>query len=318
MRRFKDILLAASPGHLGPVTVRAAARLAVDNDAQLTVIDVVPPVPRWRRTTDVEGQVVDVEAMLLHDREQRLRHLVASTGVASEAKAIVMTGEPFIEVIRQVLTQGHDLVMLGDPARNEGFPPRPDSGVMHLLRKCPVPVWVMRPSRARKLRILALIDPDPEDPVRDGLNDLVLQLATSLTRLEDANLHVAHAWSLAGEATLRSSSYVMLPDAEVDVMVKTAEAAHREQVGIRAERHGVADLGGTVHLVRGNPGEVLPRLAAKLKIGLIVMGTVARTGLSGLIIGNTAETILRSVECSVLAVKPEGFRTPVKVGRRRS
>jgi nucleotide-binding universal stress UspA family protein len=41
------------------------------------------------------------------------------------------------------------------------------------------------------------------------------------------------------------------------------------------------------------------------------MGTVSRTGIRGLIIGNTAETILRSVRCSVLAVKPEGFVTPV-------
>jgi hypothetical protein len=32
--------------------------------------------------------------------------------------------------------------------------------------------------------------------------------------------------------------------------------------------------------------------------------------------GNTAETILRSVRCSVLAVKPEGFVTPVKPQRR--
>jgi len=103
--------------------------------------------------------------------------------------------------------------------------PVPDSGVMHLLRKCPVPVWMMRPSQARKLRILALVDPDPEDPVRNRLNDLVLELATSLTH------------------------------------------------------------------------------------------HVARTGLSGLIMGNTAETILGSVRCSVLAVKPQGFVTPVKPAR---
>lgn len=318
MDRFKNILVAASPGHLGPGTLRAAVGLSDDNDAQLTLIDVVPAVPRWRRTIDVEGQVVDVEAILLHDREQRLQDLVTNTGVGPEAAVTVTTGEPFIEVIRQVLSQGHDLVMLGDPAKPNGTRPRPDSGVMHLLRKCPVPVWVMRPSRARKLRIMAMIDPDPEDPVRDGLNDLVLQLATSLTRLEDAELHVAHAWSLAGETTLRSSPYVMLPDAEVDIMVKTAEEAHHEQVDLRAERYGVTELGGSVHFVRGNPSEVLPRLATKLKIGLIIMGTVARTGLSGLIIGNTAETILRSVECSVLAVKPEGFRTPVKARRRRA
>ena len=47
------------------------------------------------------------------------------------------------------------------------------------------------------------------------------------------------------------------------------------------------------------------------------MGTVSRTGLPGLFMGNTAETILQSVSCSVLVVKPEGFGTPVKLGRSR-
>jgi nucleotide-binding universal stress UspA family protein len=46
---------------------------------------------------------------------------------------------------------------------------------------------------------------------------------------------------------------------------------------------------------------------------LIVMGTVARTGLGGLLIGNTAESVLQRVDCSVLAVKPEGFVSPVRL-----
>lgn len=51
----------------------------------------------------------------------------------------------------------------------------------------------------------------------------------------------------------------------------------------------------------------------RLDIGVVVMGTVGRTGLRGLIVGNTAESVLRAVRCSVLAVKPEGFVTPVTV-----
>jgi nucleotide-binding universal stress UspA family protein len=43
------------------------------------------------------------------------------------------------------------------------------------------------------------------------------------------------------------------------------------------------------------------------------MGTVARTGISGFFIGNTAEDVLNQVNCSVMAVKPEGFVTPVKL-----
>jgi len=41
------------------------------------------------------------------------------------------------------------------------------------------------------------------------------------------------------------------------------------------------------------------------------MGTVSRTGIPGLLIGNTAEVILNNLECSVLAVKPADFATPV-------
>ena len=66
-------------------------------------------------------------------------------------------------------------------------------------------------------------------------------------------------------------------------------------------------------MVAGAPGVALPGLAESLDVDLVVMGTVGRTGLRGLIMGNTAETILRSVRCCVLAVKPEGFVTPVRL-----
>ena len=42
------------------------------------------------------------------------------------------------------------------------------------------------------------------------------------------------------------------------------------------------------------------------------MGTVARTGIPGYLISNTAEKILTEINCSILAVKPESFSTPVK------
>jgi len=305
--RFKNILVAASPGHLEPLTLRAAVKLADTNEAHLTVLEVVP-VPRLRGKVEVEGRVVEGEA-LLRDRQERLWHLAEDTQAKKDTDVVVKTGEPFLEVIRHVVENGNDLVMVGGREVQMAEVPVPSSGVMHLLRKCPVPVWMMRPSRADKLRILALIDPDPEDPVRDRLSDLVLKLATSLTRREGGELHLGHAWSLVGDATLRASPRAALPGE----MVETAETSHREQLDLLTKR--LHEIGGSVHMVAGEAGKVLPRLAERLDIGLIVMGTVARTGLSGLIMGNTAETIMRAVRCSVLAVKPEGFVTPVKPAR---
>jgi len=48
------------------------------------------------------------------------------------------------------------------------------------------------------------------------------------------------------------------------------------------------------------------------KIDILIMGTVARTGISGFIIGNTAENILQKIDCSLLALKPQGLVSPVK------
>ena len=60
-------------------------------------------------------------------------------------------------------------------------------------------------------------------------------------------------------------------------------------------------------------GALIPELALAKAIDLIVMGTVSRAGIAGLLIGNTAEKVLQQVDCSMLTVKPEGFVTPVKL-----
>jgi nucleotide-binding universal stress UspA family protein len=45
------------------------------------------------------------------------------------------------------------------------------------------------------------------------------------------------------------------------------------------------------------------------------MGTVARTGMNGVFMGNTAEAVLQRIGRSVLAVKPDGFRSPDSLER---
>lgn len=315
MNRFRNVLVAAAPGRLDAAMLGLAADLP--GMSGLTVLDVMPPLPTFRRRIDVEGRTVDLEVALTEDRQAAIRQLVDRVLPGLDVEILVVPGEPFVEVIRRVMADGHDLVLVGWPEQEEGDESLP-TGIMQLLRKCPVPVWVVRPGRARKLRVLALIDPDPDDPVRDGLNDLVLELARSLREWRNGDLHIAHAWSLVGESTFRSSPYVGMPDSMVDAMVRSVETAHHERLIATLQRHGLTGAAAQVHMAEGEAGVVLPRLANRLSIGLIVMGTVGRTGLSGLFMGNTAETILRRVGCSVLAVKPEGFESPVRPRRGTS
>jgi nucleotide-binding universal stress UspA family protein len=315
--RFKSILVAASPGSLDTAAVRRIAALVDANDARVTLMDVIEPIPLWRRRLNVEDRTVDIEQMLVAERTAALRRHAEAIG-GGEVDVHIRRGKPFIEVIQHTLRNGNDLVIVADPpGQSEG---RGHIGsaadVMQLLRKCPVPVWVMRVSVTEHPVVLALVDPDPSDPARDGLNRLILDLAVSMSVREEGSLHVGHAWVLEGEPILRSSEFVSLPSGQVNLLRGAVSEAHQRRLDQLVAEAGVFEVNGQVHLVSGDPGTVLPELASRLHVSLIVMGTVARSGLSGLIMGNTAETILRSVSCSVLALKPEGFETPVRAGRQ--
>jgi len=63
----------------------------------------------------------------------------------------------------------------------------------------------------------------------------------------------------------------------------------------------------------GYPEDEIPQFVVSEGVHLLVMGTMARSGIPGLVIGNTAEDVLRRAVCSVVAVKPEGFVAPVSV-----
>jgi len=80
----------------------------------------------------MEGRIVDVEAALLRDREERIRHLIEDTQGGPDTEVIVTQGEPSLEVIQHVLDHGHDLVMVGEPAIEVGTDTHLSSGVMHV------------------------------------------------------------------------------------------------------------------------------------------------------------------------------------------
>ena len=66
--------------------------------------------------------------------------------------AKVLGGSPFIEVIKEVLRQGHDLVMMAAEGEGGVEDALFGSTSTHLMRKCPCPVWVMKSGRLTPIR----------------------------------------------------------------------------------------------------------------------------------------------------------------------
>lgn len=302
--------------------LKRAVTLAKNNQSLLTVSTVVDAVPG-----DLQMAITAITPAELHDivvSEKRgwldeAVKSVAADGVPLETKMLV--GKPFVEIIRQVMENDHDLIIkcaeAGGDLRNILF----GSTDMHLMRKCPCPVWIIKPTEYHKYRrILAAVDQDPEEAVKDVLNRQILEMTTSLAISEFSEAHVVHAWDVIGENFFRSPRSGF-PTTEIDAMVEEEASARRRWLedlvgsyGNKVDKSAVDILKPQLHVIKGCAEHVVPAIARELAVDLVVMGTVAHTGIDGFFMGNTAENILTQLDCSVLTIKPPDFASPVTPG----
>lgn len=321
MQRFKDILCVLEDVKAGKYVMERAVTLAENNQARLTVVDVVEHVTAGIGMPEGGPISVDLQAALVSAHEQGLETLVDPYRKRTEIEARVLAGVPFLEIIREVLRSDHDLV-IKVPETRDFLDRLFGSEDMHLLRKCPCPVWLIKPAKQKAYRrILAAVDvgdsyPPEELASRRALRWQILELASSLALSDFAELHVAHAWEPVAESALRGVLHT--PEEKYIDYVEQERRDHAASLdGLMHDVTG--DLGQDAldylkprtHLVKGSARKEISALAKQIEADLVVMGTVARTGVPGFIMGNTAETILNQIDCSVLAVKPPGFITPV-------
>lgn len=299
MKRFKNILVTSDNTIGSDDALEQAVSLAKDNDAHLTIASVL------RNEQATPAHVAEAEKRL-----QRLATSARQSGVANTDIA-VLPGTPFLEIIRQVLRRGHDLVITSAEAGNVLREVFFGSTATHLMRKCPCPVWVVKPGQPVPYgRILAAIDPHP-DAAEDGLNTKILDLATSLASRDHATLHILHAWEVDGNDADTIASEITA--AQRREILDRHEKKHRDLVNNLLSRYPMDTIDHHVLLPRQRPEQSISSLAKSGQIDLIVMGTLARTGIPGFFIGNVAEYVLSVVKCGTLTVKADGFETPVSL-----
>ncbi len=323
MKRFKNILFVADDTCARQVPLQRAADLAEHNQADLTVI---MPLDLPRDSGSRDGVYARLRQAIVRDRREQVEAMIKGIEGPVTISGTVIEEKVFPGIIREVLRHGYDLVMKC-AEKSSGLHDRLFGGTdMHLLRKCPCPVWIMQDDgKTRYERIVAAVDigQAESDSNVDALNRQILEMASSLALSEFSDLHIVHAWTAWGESLLNTPRFSFTGDSEVAQWVEGQKNEHRTKVQQLMEdltatlgRDTLEFLKPEVHIIKGEPHRVIPRLVREVAADLVVMGTVGRTGIPGFIMGNTAETILQSIGCSVLAVKPPGFVTPVTLEGR--
>jgi len=299
VKRFTNILAVFNDTTGAEDALEQAVSLARVNAARLTVTVLLPEAAS--------------SPQLIEETEKRLQRLslgVQNAGV-SDVRTLVLIGVPFIEIIRQTTRAEHDLVFAcaeaGSVIKQIFF----GSTATHLVLKCPCPVGIVKPGQTIPYqRILVAVDPQAI-AAEDQISALVMDLATSLASHDNAVLHIVHAWDIDGNDrdTLRSET----TSQQREGILQKHHEKHLLALNDLISGYPMSEIDHHVHLPKGRPEQAINQLVRQEQIDLIVMGSVARVGIPGFFIGNTAETILATERCSILTVKPKGFETPVSL-----
>jgi nucleotide-binding universal stress UspA family protein len=233
-----------------------------------------------------------------------LEDQVAATRTAGiEADLTITSNRVWVDIIHMVLRSEAELVVVGKRDETSADGRKLGSVAVMLLRNCPCPVWVVKPDHdlLQKL-VLAASDLSP-------VGDEACRHAARIARLHECELHVVHAYQIPLELQMESSRISDVEYGERVEQLKSRAVAH-----IRGSVAGIVEDSEKdleVHVGKGVPSNVIREAVAHLDPDLLVMGTISRGGLAGLLVGSTAERLLERVDCSILAVKPDGFVSPV-------
>jgi universal stress protein E len=270
------------------MAVLHAFQAAGSSRLPLTLVTVLStPSGSWLKTPEELERVATSDRAEAESVLKELCRTHASEASASSTEIKIMRGSAWEELIRGVGNRPDSLLICG--TRDEGTVRRVLFGStgLKLLRLAPGTVWLVKPRED---------DNDSTDIIAatDGGNvgaDVIVT-AVPLAKSLNARLHIVHAVE-GGDAT---------PE-----VLQQAEAVVHQQLANTDYR--TLPFGVKVHVKSGSPDQCILDAVKEVNADLVVLGTSSKTGVSGLLPGSTVERLLPELPCSVMAIKPEGFRS---------
>ncbi len=311
MKKFNAILYVTNGIFNETEGLKQAMKLVSANRLKLDVLLVYPALPKTQDSyADSYGEYLEEQlSETLEQTRQSLQFTVDQVPLHIVRQRVEIP--PAIEMIRHVMKEGYDLVI------KEAEPGEDDRGFrstdMTLLRKCPSAVWLARPVKhgREKVRIAVAVDAETRDSAEKALSIRLLQLARSMADTFEGSLGILSCWDYELEQFLRYKAWANITEEEQQKNIQEAEEDHKMLLQKLIDESGIGEDHRVVRM-RGEPDRHIPDFIKNEQVDILVMGTVARTGILGFLIGNTAENILNTISCSLMALKPRGFVSPVK------
>ncbi|GAA5187954.1 universal stress protein UspE [Ferrimonas gelatinilytica] len=307
MTQYKSILVAVDPNHDAQPAIERAAYLAQQSQGNLvlslSVFDFSYEMTSMLSSDDREN----LRASLVNQRKAWLEELAQPVREKGQKVDTHVTwhNRPYESIIEQALRIEADLIVKSthhhDKLKSVIFTPTD----WHLLRKSPIPVLLVKDHDWPEAgKILVAVNVAAEDDDHQALNNKVVTQALKLANAVKAEVHLVN-----GYPGTPVNIAIELPDFDAHAYNESLKSHHEKRLAEMAKHHGINEQ--NCHVLEGLPEDVIPDLAEQLDAELVVIGTIGRTGLSAALIGNTAEHVIDQLQCDLLALKPDGFESPI-------
>jgi nucleotide-binding universal stress UspA family protein len=221
----------------------------------------------------------------------------------------IIAGEPVPEIIRRVEQNGHDLVVVPAALQRAVRGKLVGIPIVPLMRDCPCPVWVLKPTPALHGGILVAVNPGSAEDQDGAFSRSLIRMAACVARAAGSQLSILHVWHLTGEPQIRRPVVGARPE-RIETLLGTAYKRAATDMQRLLDTMDLGDTQYKLYLEEAQqPAKAIAEFAVRNQIGTVVMGMMGRGGLAGLLVGNSAEEVLRGVPCSVVTLR-SGYSFP--------
>lgn len=215
---------------------------------------------------------------------------------------------PFQAAIQMILREGHDLLIKSTHPHSRLSAILFTPTDWNLLRKCPIPLLLVKgKSWPENGNILCAIDcKSIQDTEHHDLNESILTEAKDIAAMIKSNIHIVNAYP-----SPPMNIMMELPEFDPIHYEDGLKKFHQNSLNDYANKYQIAPK--NTHLKQGLAEDVISEVANDIKAELVILGTVGRSALGATLLGNTAEQVIDKLDSDLLALKPEGFVSPIKL-----
>lgn len=297
MQALSSIVVGVDFTPCSGAALRQAIRLAASSRARIHVAHVVDTLVAVSLTEELTALQAEVTAGLMREAREAWKAFSAGIPGAGELPFHVDVGSPAASLSRLCVEHRADLLVLGTHGHS---PAERGTGTMatQCVRRAPVNVLLVHDSAVGAFKnVLACVDFSPTS--RQAVDE-----ALRLAAVEGAVAHALYVFTPPWEHMKMKAG---APEATPAMHASYALGLQRQlEVFCEPTRPEVSWARPTFHAIPGeNHGRAICDFAKVHNVDLVVLGTRGHTNLRDVLLGSTAERVVRHAQRSVLAIRPK-------------